>query len=135
MTLVEAQRLRGRMQFMDGQLFGRLGKLCMREVTNHTCEFQRPKVSSRTAHALRRFAIFLEHAEPRRIHLCADRVWHVYTDACYEPTADSWKYGLGGVLVGPSGNKVAFSQLLWMVTKWEFSVQTQRRRSFLNPSC
>jgi hypothetical protein len=36
MTLVEAQRLRGRMQFMDGQLFGRLGKLCMREVTNHS---------------------------------------------------------------------------------------------------
>ena len=33
MTLIEAQKLRGRMQFMDGQLFGRLGKLCMREVT------------------------------------------------------------------------------------------------------
>ena len=39
MTLLEAQKPRGRMQFMDGQLFGRLGKLCMREVTNHTCDF------------------------------------------------------------------------------------------------
>ena len=35
MTLLEAQKLRGRMQFMNGQLFGRLGALCMREVTNH----------------------------------------------------------------------------------------------------
>ena len=108
MTLVEAQRLRGRMQFMDGQLFGRLGKLCMREVSNHTCEFQNSKVSNRTAQALRRFAVFLEHAEPRRIHLCTDKVWHVYTDACYEPAAENWKCGLGGVLVGPLANKVAF---------------------------
>ena len=108
MTLVEAQRLRGRMQFMDGQLFGRLGKLCMREVSNHTCKFQNSKVSSRTAQALRRFVVFLEHAEPRRIHLCTDKVWHVYTDACYEPTAENWKCGLGGVLVGPLANKVAF---------------------------
>jgi len=108
MTLVEAQRLRGRMQFMDGQLFGRLGKLCMREVSNHTCEFQNATVSNRTAQALRRFAVFLEYAEPRKIHLCTDKVWHVYTDACYEPTAEKWKCGLGGVLVGPFANKVAF---------------------------
>ena len=35
MTLTEAQKLRGRMQFMDGQLFGRLGRLCTRAVTDH----------------------------------------------------------------------------------------------------
>ena len=108
MTVIEAQKLRGRMQFMDGQLFGRLGKLCMGEVTNHTCNFQSSKIIERTANALNRFVIFLEHAEPRRIHLSTDMVWHVYTDACYEPTAQSWKCGLGGVLVGPNGSKVAF---------------------------
>ena len=35
MSLNEAQKLRGRMQFMDGQLFGRLGRLCMKAVTDH----------------------------------------------------------------------------------------------------
>ena len=30
MTVLESQKLRGRMQFADGQLFGRLGRLCMR---------------------------------------------------------------------------------------------------------
>ena len=108
MTLLEAQKLRGRMQFMDGQLFGRLGRLCMREVTNHTCDLSSLKIRKRTADALNRFVVFLEHADPRRIHLSTDEVWHVYTDACYEPTATSWKCGLGGVLVGPNGVKAAF---------------------------
>ena len=108
MTTLEAQRLRGRMQFMDGQLFGRLGKLCMREVTNHSCDQKSSKLSKRTVDALKRFTIFLEHAEPRRLHLNTDMVWHIYTDACYEPTSSDWQCGLGGVLVGPNGRPVAF---------------------------
>ena len=108
MTLVEAQRLRGRMQFMDGQLFGRLGRLCMREVTNHTMVTNSTRLSKRTVDAMRRFAIFLEHAEPRQLSLCSDTVWFIYTDACFEPTSDNWKCGLGGVLVNPAGHKVAF---------------------------
>ena len=108
MTVLEAQKLRGRMQFMDGQLFGRLGKLCMREVTNHTCDLKTSKLAKRTVDALERFVIFLEHAEPRRIHLNTDTVWYVYTDACYEPTSSDWQCGLGGVLVGPNGKPVAY---------------------------
>ena len=108
MTLVEAQRLRGRMQFMDGQLFGRLGRLCMREVTNHTMVTNSTKLSKRTVDAMRRFAIFLEHAEPRQLSLSSDTVWFIYTDACFEPTSHNWKCGLGGVLVNPDGHKVAF---------------------------
>jgi hypothetical protein len=108
MTTLEAQKLRGRMQFMDGQLFGRLGKLCMREVTNHACDLRTSKLSASTYDALKRFTIFLEHAEPRRIHLSTDEVWHIYTDACYEPTSCDWKCGLGGVLVGPNGKQAAY---------------------------
>lgn len=111
MTLVEAQRLRGRMQFMDGQLFGRLGKLCMREVTNHSLMPNSTKLCKRTINAMQRFAIFLEHAEPRKLHLNSDTVWFIYTDACFEPTSDTWKCGLGGVLVNPAGQKEAFFSL------------------------
>ena len=108
MTTLEAQKLRRRMQFMDGQLFGRLGKLCMREVTNHACDPKASKLRTRTFDVLKRFTIFLEHAEPRRIHLSTDNVWHIYTDACYEPTSCDWQCGLGGVLVGPNGKQAAF---------------------------
>ena len=111
MSLVEAQRLRGRMQFMDGQLFGRLGKLCMREVTNHSLTPNTTKLCKRTVDAMQRFAIFLEHAEPRKLHLNSDTVWFIYTDACFEPTSLTWKCGLGGVLVSPTGQKVAFFSL------------------------
>lgn len=109
MTLVESQRLRGRMQFMDGQLFGRLGKLCMREVTNHSLTPAITKMSKRTMDAMQRFVVFLQHAEPRQLHLNSDNVWFIYTDACYEPEATSWQCGLGGVLVSPNGKRVAFS--------------------------
>ena len=108
MTTLEAQKLRGRMQFMDGQLFGRLGKLCMREVTTHAFDAKTSRLGTRTCDALRRFMVFLEHAEPRRIHLGTDDVWHIFTDACYEPNASDWKCGLGGVLVSPKGEQAAF---------------------------
>ena len=35
MTVLECQKLRGRMQFADGQLFGRAGKLCMKAISDH----------------------------------------------------------------------------------------------------
>ena len=35
MSLLESQRLRGRMQFAEGQLFGRIGQQCLRAVSNH----------------------------------------------------------------------------------------------------
>ena len=87
---------------MDGQLFGRLGRLCMREVTNHAFLTHGKKLP-KERWMLSRFSVFLEHAEPRRICLNTDEVWHIYTDACYEPTSTSWQRGLGGVLVNPGG--------------------------------
>ena len=128
MTTLEAQRLRGRMQFMDGQLFGRLGKLCMREVTNHSCDSKTSRLSGRTMDALKRFTIFLEHAEPRLIHLSTDMVWHIYTDACYEPTSSDWQCGLGGVLVGPNGRQVAFFSVALNHEQLELLGQKLRRQ-------
>eukprot|EP00435_Cladocopium_sp_Y103_P015320 s4862_g3.t1 len=108
MTMLEAQKLRGRMQFMDGQLFGRLGTLCMRAVTEHAFSKGCMRLAQPTVEAMRRFVTFLEHAGPRQLHLNSGAVWYIYTDACYEPTDLVWTCGLGGVLVDPMGTKVAF---------------------------
>ena len=43
----EAVRLRGRLQFADGQLFGRLGKLRLKEVTDHAFHPSSPLLSDR----------------------------------------------------------------------------------------
>ena len=108
MTVLESQKLRGRMQFADGQIFGRLGKLCMKAITNHAFLKRGNILEKATVDALRRFVIFLKHAEPRNLQLASDSVWTIYTDACYEPHRQDWVCGLGGVLVNPMGHKVAF---------------------------
>ena len=66
-TVVESQKLRGRMQFMDGQLFGRLGRLCMRAITDHSFIKKYVKLDRTTRESLERFLIFLEHAKPRQL--------------------------------------------------------------------
>ena len=104
MTVLESQKLRGRMQFADGQLFGRLGRLCMRAVTNHAFPFKGSRLGEATRDALRRFTIFLKFSEPRVLQLTSDNVWKIFTDACYEPHSPTWVCGLGGVLVDPFGN-------------------------------
>ena len=108
MTVLEAQKLRGRMQFAEGQMFGRLGGLCMRAVTQHAFPFKTKKLESSTISALKRFQIFLEHSKPRVLKLTSDNVWKIFTDACYEPGSAEWICGLGGVLVDPLGHVVEF---------------------------
>ena len=99
LTVVESQKLRGRMQFMDGQLFGRLGRLCMRAITDHASAKKQAKLGRSTRDALERFLIFLEHAKPRQLHANSGKPWFIYTDACYEPKDTSWPCGLGGEFI------------------------------------
>ena len=120
MTVLESQKLRGRMQFADGQVFGRLGKLCMKAITQHAFKGRGDKLEKPTVDALRRFVIFLNHAEPRSLELASDSVWTIYTDACYEPQRTDWVCGLGGVLVNPLGEKVAF---------FSMELSTEQRRA------
>ena len=106
MTTKESQKLRGRMQFADSQLFGRVGRLCMRAVTNHGFSGGGHKIGSECVSALERFKHQLELPRPRLITKSSARTWLVFTDACYEPTATEWKCGLGGVIYDPDGHMV-----------------------------
>ena len=103
LTLLDAQKLRGRMQFADGQLFGRLGRLCLRAVTEHAYSGKGKQLPPACVQALRRFKNFLQHSPPRRIQRSSHKTWLIFTDACYEPTSVHWKCGIGGVIVSPDG--------------------------------
>ena len=81
MSLVEGQRLRGRMQFSDGQLFGRMGRLCMRAVNNHIFSGKGCKIPAECSSAMQRFACFLNTSVPRKIRRAVSDPYLVFTDA------------------------------------------------------
>lgn len=111
MNLLESQRLRGRMQFADGQLFGRTGQLCLRAVSNHGFSGRGPRIPTDCINALIRFQSFLHENKPRRIMVASAMTWYVFTDACYEPTSDVWPCGIGGVIYNSHGIPVEFFSL------------------------
>ena len=111
MSLLESQRLRGRMQFADGQLFGRIGQLCLCAVSNHGFSGLGPKLLPDCINALFRFKNFLSENKPRRIMVASSKTWYIFTDACYEPTSRNWPCGIGGLIYNPAGQPVEFFSL------------------------
>ena len=99
--------LEAEMQFSDGQIFGRLGRLCTRAVTQHAYSLKGPKLSLECRVALKKFADFLRFSPPRKIQNATKRTWFVFTDACYEPTASSWRC-VGGIIFSPDGEPFQF---------------------------
>ena len=65
MSMVEAQKLRGRMQFiMDGQLFGRLVRLCMRAITDHAFGNKKLRLDDMTSERCEGFLFFSSMPSP-----------------------------------------------------------------------
>ena len=93
-----AQRLRGRMLFADAQIFGRTGKRCM-AVLGAAAVGTSSVLSEHAKYQLQMFVILLRSNAPRRIGLGSDRVFLIFTDACFEPGECNTMCGIGGVLV------------------------------------
>jgi len=98
-----ALALRGRMQFAHAQLWGRASKLCLNAVTAHAYSGDGPEISRH----LMPFVQSLEESKPREISLWWDVPFFLFTDASFEPTDAGWPCGIGGVLVGPSGEQIS----------------------------
>ena len=110
LSQAEALKLRGRLQFADGQLFGRLGKLCLKEVTDHAFSASGSKISSRLRQLLLLFSSQLLDGPPRKICGVSASCFYIFTDACYEPSRSDWKCGLGGLIYDSRGVAIqAFS--------------------------
>ena len=107
----DAIRLRGRLQFADGQLFGRLGQFCSKSITEHSLNGSCKKMSSHCRSLLTVFCKMMESGKPRIISLASCSNWFVFTDACFEPDHPSWRCGLGGILVNVHGCAVQYFTL------------------------
>ena len=109
----QALKLRGRMQFAEGQLFGRVGRLCLRAVSDHAYLASTATTSASLSRALARFAKMLEFAMPRTVKIGLESSWYVFTDASYDPSSRTWPCGVGGLILNASGKLVsAFSALV-----------------------
>jgi hypothetical protein len=91
------------MVFAEGQLFGRTGRLCIDVLNDHASEKSQGDLTDQDVLALTRFTEMLKARRGRCISNAAGSPWMIYTDACYEPTARTWKCGLGAILVSPDG--------------------------------
>ena len=108
MTSSDAQKLRGRMQFAENQIFGRQARRCLKRVSDHL-HTGRSMMDHELCETLAQFAAYMETGRPREVRLFTRETWIIFTDASYEPTHSS-PVGIGCVLVNPSGTPVRFMQ-------------------------
>ena len=92
----QAQRLRGRMQFADTQLYGRSGKRCLRTL-GEFAENKRFRLLPKDRFFLGLFADLLKENVPRELKAIEPHNTVIFTDACYERESAVWPCGLGGV--------------------------------------
>ena len=108
-TQVEAQKLRGRMQFADAQIFGRTGKRCTACLRDFACR-RRSCIGDRDATFLKLFLSSMKSEDPRVVTKSCSQSVIMVTDACYERDARDLICGLGGLVVDEfSGMKQYFS--------------------------
>ena len=106
----DALRLRGRMQFTSGQLFGRLSRSTLNKVTHHayrSCKSKK-KSSDLQLSLINLYDKFLVSGQPRLVSAGHDRhMVHLI------PTA-----GFGGVLVDPAGTCIGLCCTVMTSVAW-----------------
>ena len=80
----DALKLKGRVQFTAGELFGRVVKTCLTRVTSHAYRSGSTDVSDSLASFLLLFNTFLLAQKPRLVSLSLSQTWTVFADASYK---------------------------------------------------
>ena len=104
----DALKLRGRMQFTAGQVYGRVAKTCLGYVTMRAYSTKGATLGHSTANALALYSNMLTSQGPRSLSCRSTNTWYFFTDASFEMENDVPTSGHGGVLVSPDGKPVRF---------------------------
>ena len=108
-TQLEAQKLRGRMQFAESQIYGRTGKRCIGALKDFACR-RRTDLLDREVTFLKLFVSLMKSDVPREVTTEHKPSVVIITDACYERDSRDRVCGLGGVLCDKlSGTNCFFS--------------------------
>ena len=105
---LEALRLRGRMQFASGQIFGRLAKKVLAVITSHAYGSSTSQLSADMVKSLVLYKKLLGVDVPRELRIGSNRSFFVFTDASFEPDHPSWQAGLGAVLCSTEGRIIQY---------------------------
>ena len=105
-TVPEALKLRGQLQFACGQVLGRQFRIFLSILTDYAYGDSTPLLPPTCTAALENFAWMLENSSPRAISVDGQRPMYLSTDACYNPQ-DDWKCGIGGMLFNHKGQLLA----------------------------
>lgn len=105
-----AQRLRGRLQFAEAQIFGRCGKRCL-AVLSAFASGRKRKLDDNDTFFLEAFKAMMKSGRPRLIKRANYSVAAIFIDVCYERESRDWICGLGGVLVLPHTTQRRFFSL------------------------
>lgn len=108
LTQNDALKLRGRLQFTSGQIFGRVVKAALSAITWHAYQARCDSVSDETAFCLRLHRKFLSQGKPRRLRHLGDKPFFVQTDACCEWRQGNMFAAIGAVLFDSSGNVISY---------------------------
>ena len=108
MTKQEALRLRGRLQFTSGNVFGRVGKCSLSAITNHAYLQRGTNLSQDALLAIRLHRHLLDDGRPRELKPASSEPWFIQTDASYDEVAGAVDAGIGAVLFNPQGKPVSF---------------------------
>ena len=91
----ELPTLRGRLLFAENQIFGRICNKQMRTLSRYA-----ESLGAELGQCLKILRHRVVTAVPRCLKVGRRKVWHIYTDACFESNRQA---GIGGVLVDESG--------------------------------
>ena len=103
------ERLRGRMLYAGGQLFGRLAKLCVQAL--RSCKVAGGLVSEEAAEAIALYLDLLVKGPPRIVSNVTSKPVYLFTDAAYEGFPGSQRCGMGGILFDSSGRPLKYFSL------------------------
>ena len=109
---MSALKLRGRLQFAAGQVFGRVAKKSLAVVTSHAYSSVDHNLSEIAAQALCLQRDLLTCGLPREVTSGHSfPCWFVFTDASFEPQDGNPYSGIGAVLVDSNGKYQEFFAL------------------------
>lgn len=74
LTSIKALKSRGPMQFTAGQLFGRVARKLLNQVTQHAYRWTKVALEPETASALKRYSAFLTSGKPRVTRNLSDSI-------------------------------------------------------------
>ncbi|CAE7272721.1 unnamed protein product [Symbiodinium sp. CCMP2592] len=107
LTQKDLSRIRGRMVFAGGQLFGRAGRLCVAALAGESCS-TKANLSNDAKQAMRQFADLREANWPRVLKdVSADPVY-IFTDASYSETSGGTFCGIRGVCFDHESRPLGF---------------------------